>query len=165
MKKLIGVVISVLIISCAAIAAEYFYLPMNMTVGPTNVLVLAPTVPYVQNSVTWTNNTLYPIGTILSCSSGMYHVITSGLVTNSEPTHLAGDVANGFTTLRYVNKYRNAAYIVNDSANIVYLSTSTNAVINKGIRLSAGGGVYVHTGFGPVYGYSASGSIITIQEM
>ena len=49
-------------------------------------------------------------------------------------------VGTGSTSVLKVNKSRKTANLVNDSDEVIYLALGASAVLNKGIRLNAGGG-------------------------
>lgn len=49
-------------------------------------------------------------------------------------------VNSSSTKVLATNKSRKTADIVNDSDEVIYLALGANAVMNKGIRLNAGGG-------------------------
>jgi len=57
---------------------------------------------------------------------------------------VSGAVAVGAASgvVRPANRNRTILVLTNDSANIIYLSLTGNAVLNTGIRLNAAGGLY-----------------------
>jgi hypothetical protein len=65
-----------------------------------------------------------------------------GIVSSSANAPLSVSIGAADAVLLASNLNRKGVVIVNDSANIVYLSFGATALINKGIRLNANGGSF-----------------------
>lgn len=165
MKKIVA--IGIMLVTGICSAQEYQYKPMSMNITTNSRLLLAPTIPAIPTySAFIISNAYTNVDQIITYSNNFYQITVTGLSsTVTGPAHTEGDATNGATTMRFINKYRNLAYFINDSTNKVYLSTGTNAIFGSGILLNPNGGVYTHTGKGPVYGISNTlTNNITIQE-
>lgn len=61
-------------------------------------------------------------------------------------------VGNTTTEILAANSGRKYAVLINDSAEEIYVSLGTDAVLNKGIRLNRRGGTFTISGFRPYRG-------------
>lgn len=84
---------------------------------------------------------------------------TSGSVT-------AVSVATSDTVILAVNTGRREVTIVNDGANVVYLSFGRPAVASNGVRLNASGGSYTTNSWeGSINGIALTGAtVVTVAE-
>ncbi len=78
-------------------------------------------------------------------------------------------VGNTTTVISAADPNRRYLAIVNDSSEVIYLAVDADAVMNRGIRLNANGGVFemtgLHLSLQVVNGICASGGMnVTLQE-
>lgn len=147
------------------------YKPLSITVGSTSTAVVPPVRPKSADILTWTGSTAYTVGQIVTNNSILYWCVGAGTsAATGGPTHTDGDATDGTATWRYLRPVRNLLTLVNDSDEAIYVATGgAAAVMNKGIRLNAAGGMFSWDGAdvpqGWVYAICSSGSkVLTVQE-